>query len=425
MGLVFKDMIDDDQDLFQALQSASVSRDEGAPLYVTAEDLQGWEKRNDITLLRKEYDRIVAETSWRDRKARSVAAKIKWIRDVLSALKLSQMRKDYFDLVDDMRSRGLDTQAVRDAANKKDPRRCSFGKTKDEAMLIGKFLAASEPENTKDVKFTNKQNRSMGCLLLSFLRGSLSIDVAAPILNLPIALPEKEKEPIRPCCLLCNKSFADRSKLTRHTRLSHVFDKPFSCPKCQHQGNIVQVSAGGSAWSSHAERYHGKDYAPHLPSKGVNEGELMPCLVCGKMFRRGNAQKTHFFLFHRHNGHLKNPSNCKICRETIQGEHRWLLHYGHHHGTLGRKRPKRKIQGSEAPIEVIAISEVKQAQTQQSSVPGTPKSEHEGFVSADEKGTAEMESLELLNEAWQESQTDETLESSWSKVPIDPELLTT
>lgn len=72
--------------LLDQMRRMSIKCDPGAPIYVTQEDLDGFEKRQDLTLLRSQQPSNAM-----------VQSKIKYIRDTLESLLLDKRRQEYFD----------------------------------------------------------------------------------------------------------------------------------------------------------------------------------------------------------------------------------------------------------------------------------------------------------------------------------------
>jgi hypothetical protein len=104
--VAFRKLVRKDEELFEVLQDASLSRDTNAPLCVSQEDLDGFNNRRDIRDLRDRYARTVAAASSNSPEAKRIAARIKWVLDWLCDLRVAELRKAYFEDVDKLRSLG-------------------------------------------------------------------------------------------------------------------------------------------------------------------------------------------------------------------------------------------------------------------------------------------------------------------------------
>lgn len=108
MHLAFKKQVGPNPNLFQTLRNISLSRDLGAPIYPSKEDLQGFERRNDVTECRACLEaaknaRIVQDIN-------SAKSSLETLISTLSDLKVQEKRTEYFDNVDGLRARGLSTK---------------------------------------------------------------------------------------------------------------------------------------------------------------------------------------------------------------------------------------------------------------------------------------------------------------------------
>lgn len=80
---------------------------------------------------------------------------------------------------------------------------------------------------------------------------------------------KKIAAPKKSVCLLCGKTYEQRSSVTRHNNKHHIragsFYHPLPCPECQRQGNLnPELISGAYAWSKHVERVHDKRHAPRV-----------------------------------------------------------------------------------------------------------------------------------------------------------------
>lgn len=105
MKLAFGRMAGDNDDLFQNLRNISLSRDSGAPIYLSKEELQTFEGRSDLTSQRKS---LKAAKDARDvDTTKSTQSSIDTLISTLSGLKIQEKRAEYFNRVDNLRARGL------------------------------------------------------------------------------------------------------------------------------------------------------------------------------------------------------------------------------------------------------------------------------------------------------------------------------
>lgn len=81
----------------KVLQDASLSRDVGAPLHISQNNLDAFERRTDIQKLRADYKIAVLVKSSSDPEAKQIAAKIKWIGAWLCDLMVKNLRTQYFE----------------------------------------------------------------------------------------------------------------------------------------------------------------------------------------------------------------------------------------------------------------------------------------------------------------------------------------
>ena len=159
MGVAFRDLVDGDEELYQTLRNASLSRDKDAPLYVSKEEFDGFQKRKDIRELRQQYVEEVARSSSDSTQAKRIAAKIQWTVDWLCRLRVAELRKAYFEEVDKLRSTGQSTEAVRNAAATKNPRAIYYQSQCQDAVKIGKLLEKHRGFKKKEGKAPEPERR--------------------------------------------------------------------------------------------------------------------------------------------------------------------------------------------------------------------------------------------------------------------------
>ncbi|KPM35006.1 hypothetical protein AK830_g11561 [Neonectria ditissima] len=333
--LAFENHISEDSDLFQFLQNACLGRDQNAPVYPSYDDLKGFELRQDIQDLRKKYANTVAQQSSACPEAGRISARISWIIDSLSDLRVEELRKEYFRTADSLRSQGLDTKAARDAISTSNPRQSYSSGNSIDAATIGRLLldiGDQKPENATIV---------FSGMAVAFLRGHpLPTDTHTDALR-----SNERTKADGHHCLLCNLSLSNAGSLTRHTKRKHqsMLAKPFPCPECRRLGREFTVAAGGSFWTSHVIHCHGKANAPIFRSVMQKAPEKVECLLCNKTFARGTGLSLHFTKHHVLRGHLDNSFSCPACEMKIENQTDWVSHLKAKHpmnAVLQRSRAK-------------------------------------------------------------------------------------
>ena len=379
--LAFGDLVDEDEELYKALQNASLSRDEGAPLYVSQKDLEGFNRRRDIRDLRAQYANAVTAESSSAPAAKRIAAKIKWVLDWLCDLKVAELRKAYFEDVDRLRSLGQSTLDVRDAAMASNPRRSHLLSTASSAEKMGQLLEiyGGTQGSHKDVS-----DGFFGQMLAAYLRGK---PLQMPVLDTAAGPPEQPRPSCSKArCLLCNELLSSRSMLTRHVKRRHAFGKPFPCQECRRQGENVLVAEGGAAWAAHAERVHGKMYTPVLRDTVEDLANMTPCPLCGKTFLLGTALSLHLTKHHQPRGYFENLMPCVLCGEEMSGGDTWSRHIEKHNkfpmSEDTNDRPKElygagrnRFAGSTANVRPDALAGVKRGREQDNTDLNEAKSE--------------------------------------------------
>jgi len=283
-------------DLLTQMRRTSLKRDPRAPIYITSEDFESFEKRRDLTTLRKLPSND------------AVKAKIKYIRDSLEKLLIDKRRQEYFDHVD--KGRPVEN-LVKTCAT--DPRERLHKEISDVARRIAPFF---EDEASSKELIQN---------LTGFLDGSKVVDNLR--LNQPGYMDNEEKiigKPT-PSCLLCpSSSFSNPRSLSRHVWKSHEFNRQFHCPECQRIGNgLVIVAAGREAWSCHLVKYHDKIHVPNPAS-----AKTAYCPFCTK-YTTPKGFRGHY---NQHQKLISKPFLCPECErqgrthQIVGGGDSWICH---------------------------------------------------------------------------------------------------
>ncbi|KAF5137859.1 hypothetical protein E5D57_001638 [Metarhizium anisopliae] len=198
-------------------------RDPNAPIYVTKDDLDNFERRRVITVLPKQ--------------AIKVAGRTRYIIDVLSALQIKQMREAYFAEVNRLRAQGLPTEHLshRNALNarRKKSREGVTGAT-PECRQQGRanIVPAGGPSWSSHVESFHGKEYT------------------------PRLFPQM----VRPSyCPLCQKYFT-KLGFRSHFNKAHAGKLKFSfnCPECLRNGlkDDSSVIKSHSSWSLHVENIH-------------------------------------------------------------------------------------------------------------------------------------------------------------------------
>ena len=248
MKVAYREKAGQNEEMVSMMSRAFLRRDPYAPIYITKDDFASFEKRNDLSSLRKQYREAKDDPV----KAKKIKARIKYLLDWLERLRIQEVRKEYFDEVDRLRAQGITTHHLR-TTQATNPRKQREVVGSSVAVRIGKLL----DEDVGPV--------SAATVLLAYLQEKSEREVFPQD-----RITAHKRQPAAPSrCLLCNGSYANVSSLTRHVRKHHedAFREPFDCPECQRTGETRQISALPAAWSNHVLRYHGKQHTPNLWSR--------------------------------------------------------------------------------------------------------------------------------------------------------------
>ncbi|KAI6478986.1 hypothetical protein MCOR13_011583 [Pyricularia oryzae] len=323
-------------ELFKRMREASFKRNENAPIYVTQEDLESFQKREDISELRIEYARLketarlekrathkegksdTKDKSEADKEAARVLSHISKTIANLCASTLKGSRAEFFERVD--REEGDKGKFKRDLqtlhVNPQKPRHIAAGNA---AVKIGQILRG-------DIVRGDTFSKA----LLSFLQE------------------------------------------VHH--YEGLYDRPFPCPACKGQEKDHIIN-NAMEWSNHVEKVHGKLNAPGLPEnkdsfarkrkrneyrlkegdeasdiqkvvekkrkvsdKGrleIYEGKLALCLFCKMTMEPGRCFSNH--LGKKHRGRFESEIHCPKCLESdeevaILGRYDWSRYISEVHG---------------------------------------------------------------------------------------------
>ncbi|KAK4194083.1 hypothetical protein QBC40DRAFT_138091, partial [Triangularia verruculosa] len=206
----------------------------------------------------------------------------------LSKQVVKRDRKLYFELIDRFRVEGkVTTDLV--PCPPPNSHRSQYWHSLCVAAEIGKFFHRADPGEDDTSAFR--------VMLLDFLANRIGEgEVVSAVRS---ATPELEP---KPRYLLCLQTFTQRAHLTRHNTNVHIakgtFNLPFPCPKCRHE----VIIATPAEWSNHAEKTHGRHFAPNLPraarppiqsSPNAGREQSTRCLLCPGLFYAGRSFSRH------------------------------------------------------------------------------------------------------------------------------------
>lgn len=306
MRIAFGARAGDNGNTFSRLSSVFSRRDPYSPLYLTTEELAGFEKRQDITCLRRAHKQALEDKE--QTLAGELKYRTKYIIDYLEKLTLTKKRDEYFAQVDDLRARGLSTSHLRqDTAN---PRRKRGMLGCENSAIMGHLF-----EN-------NVSNSKLVAYLVNYLKDQISKDDLS-------TRRQNEQKPKRTMCILCDKSFATKRTLSRHVAEGHDFSQAFHCPACLKSGHTVLIGADSVLWSVHVESVHGKEFAP-VPNK-----KLAYCLLCSTEY---TARGFGLHFSKAHEPFLQFPLRCTECERKgvivdVQNRKTWIQHAVKTHGS--------------------------------------------------------------------------------------------
>lgn len=245
-----------DELLFAMLRNVSMIRDSSAPIDILPEEEDMFESRQDMTAIRD------AIRSASDKKERSrLVSKANNLVKTLTRLKVEDKRARYFKMTDNLRARGLITDALRQGGGQ-----ATVAQT-GPIKAISALLDA--PTGQRDTE--RKMNpRPFLLAVLGYLSNAPIATTSEEKVDFPITderLNIKVKEKSR--CFLCETSLSSRSALMKHCERKHPadtsFSGPFPCPECKRHGlaKLLSISArrgvrtrrGSTARSIHQTGY--------------------------------------------------------------------------------------------------------------------------------------------------------------------------
>lgn len=345
ISLAFKDHTGDNSELFSMLRTATLRKDSRAPIYPKKEDIEEWEQRNDLTELKERYQKLVGQSSSHSSEIRALAAKMQYIRECLSALRVEQLREEYFTQIDKLRELGKQLPPSIDHIS-------PFKPYKENERLAAREIGLALAQQTE---LDQEQMSAVADALVAYLRREpVRINGILRGVRMSQTIPAFQQGPVMQtssehyqCLFGCN-TFSNRGKLTRHNDTQHyqkgTFEAPFQCPRCPDTVNIN----GPIMWSNHTERIHGKWYSPNPPPRlGLRQDtpwtkDVHPdtCQLCGTEVPNEGCFCRHFNS--KHSNQFEGSFDCPICsrnsmpQHVITGVTSWQAHLKEMHKGGGR-----------------------------------------------------------------------------------------
>ncbi|KAK1983860.1 hypothetical protein LZ30DRAFT_687313 [Colletotrichum cereale] len=300
-----------EDDITPLVRRAILKRDEKAPLRPTQKDYESFENREDIQELRAQLEKEIQTHGRKSKEAKRVRNQLRIDIAALSKLTVTKNRKDYFEAADRLRSLGLSTAALRESVVTERPKSRRFSRSACVAERIGKLIRQGDGKSDRQGLFVD--------MLMAFIRAQPRdgiTDEDGPHLD--------DNDPKLPRCLLCGLRCAHRSSLTRHVKTVHekagTFKAPFPCPECASSNKPIFMVTGGSHWSNHVARHHGKENAPNLPSEPGTATGPARCLICNGIFSAATNLRKHVRNFHAKLKLFDKPMSCPECQRLGQNE---------------------------------------------------------------------------------------------------------
>ena len=305
MKISFGTMAGNTDALIAKRHQAFTQRDPNAPIYITHQDLELFNERNDICALKARRKRVSLEEGPQCQEVKQINGQIAHILGTLEEQRILERRREFFQKANELRAQGLPTTHLHDDTS--NPRPKLYEKYSPPSVAIGQSLF-SPPACSKSFD-----------LVAMFLTG-----------HLEVTSESRTKQGTR--CFLCFRNFSNKSGLTRHVSQTHkkTFDRPFDCPECQRRGLKAQRIANRIAWSAHTSKFHGAINTP-TPRTTSSSHEVY-CLLCMKAFR-SSGFNLHFQRTHVKLGQFERAFACPVDGTVIANLDAWIGHVRmHHHG---------------------------------------------------------------------------------------------
>ncbi|KAH8655592.1 hypothetical protein BX600DRAFT_515367 [Xylariales sp. PMI_506] len=351
------------EELFSLLQRCSLRRDEHAPIYPTQAQLDDLEKRNGLQELRALYQELKtsSQSGWADPIVKRIAARIHWIRQILSQLLVQLRRAEYFAAADRLRAQG---QKVLQPVQEVYPFKQYAVVSGRAAQKISAFLQHLL-DHTDDVDDTQ------GSITFVRLLVKLQHQNHTAINNIVATFCHEHLPSIEP-----QKPKTSRGSLTKHNKNVHwaphgALRQPFPYPECERLGMPQTMIDGPVQWSNHTERCHGRQNAPNPPpglgQLAISHQKNLPLvladhqeqrLICGDIFEAGSGFSRHITMAHERTGFFERVFNCPECERhnatvVIEDLTEWRVHINlHHRGRFNHLFPKRKSEIEEEDYEI-------------------------------------------------------------------------
>jgi len=225
----------------------SLKRDPNAPVEPSADYLESFDRRRDVSGLRRDIEEAKAA---KDRKTwRPLYLKLKRLIENLSRQAVVKMRTEYFERVDRLRALGQSTSEEAASAGAatsraKHVRLCYGG----EALgLVARYIRLYNDiaeDKTERPKTPYSKNQYLE-LLVGYLTNQPAVaemqkerdEEEMMVWEVPDAVRPSQEDEVKHTCLLCRESFASVDALTEHCKNLHVkkgaFDRSFQCPECR------------------------------------------------------------------------------------------------------------------------------------------------------------------------------------------------
>ena len=217
-----------DEELFSNLRNMTLTRDEGAPISVSKEEVAKFRERKDIAEFRAP---IQASTDRIEKKR--LYCQINSTIEACTRLQLEADLQAYFKEADRLHLQGIEPEPT--------PGTGGPGRAAPVADLLARLSLRDEHESltvdkTVSERYINAQLRHLS---------SITPSVPRQVSKTAAAASKAQRDT---CCFVYSKGFGNRSSLTRHFRETHLidgtFDRPLACRECKHAGEAEGVFHG-------------------------------------------------------------------------------------------------------------------------------------------------------------------------------------